>query len=311
MGTVAERSNKGFTIVELLIVIVVIAILAAITIVAYNGIQNQAKASAAQAAAKQALTKIQAYAVQNADQYPATIAAAGLTSSGGTTYQYRVDNSANPKIFCLTVRVDETDYFVANGSDTPVAGACAGHGGTEVRNLSYNPSFESSGSVNNYNAINSWGSGGAFSGTRFIRSTRANTSGSSGPWFNAASPTAGSTYRVALAARGNVTTPRSLNIEWIGNSGATLLSRTTITTITPTSSWAQFSGTAVAPSGAEILRLAIYTDSSSTGTTSDYMDIDGIMITESSNSYQYADGNSPGWIWSGTPNSSTSTGPPL
>lgn len=35
--------RKGFTIVELLIVIVVIGILAAITIVAYNGIQQRAK----------------------------------------------------------------------------------------------------------------------------------------------------------------------------------------------------------------------------------------------------------------------------
>jgi len=38
--------QRGFTIVELLIVIVVIGILAAIVIVAYNGIQDQAKASA-------------------------------------------------------------------------------------------------------------------------------------------------------------------------------------------------------------------------------------------------------------------------
>ncbi len=40
--------RSGFTIVELLIVVVVIAILAAITIVAYNGIQNQAHDSSIQ-----------------------------------------------------------------------------------------------------------------------------------------------------------------------------------------------------------------------------------------------------------------------
>ena len=36
------KKQKGFTIIELLIVIVVIGILAAITIVAYNGVQNRA-----------------------------------------------------------------------------------------------------------------------------------------------------------------------------------------------------------------------------------------------------------------------------
>lgn len=39
----AKQARTGFTIVELLIVIVVIAILAAITIVAYNGIQQRAR----------------------------------------------------------------------------------------------------------------------------------------------------------------------------------------------------------------------------------------------------------------------------
>ncbi|QQG50822.1 MAG: prepilin-type N-terminal cleavage/methylation domain-containing protein [Candidatus Saccharibacteria bacterium] len=41
-----RKTTSGFTIVELLIVVVIIAILAAITIVAYNGIQQRAKVSA-------------------------------------------------------------------------------------------------------------------------------------------------------------------------------------------------------------------------------------------------------------------------
>ena len=44
---VPKIMKKGFTIVELLIVIVVIAILAAISIVAYNGIQNRSKVTKA------------------------------------------------------------------------------------------------------------------------------------------------------------------------------------------------------------------------------------------------------------------------
>lgn len=41
----AKQNSTGFTIVELLIVIVVIAILAAVTITVYNGIQNRANDS--------------------------------------------------------------------------------------------------------------------------------------------------------------------------------------------------------------------------------------------------------------------------
>ena len=69
-----QTKSRGFTIVELLIVIVVIAILAAITIVAYNGIQNRAKASSAQAALNTVIKKAEAanavvsvYPVQTAD----------------------------------------------------------------------------------------------------------------------------------------------------------------------------------------------------------------------------------------------------
>ncbi len=59
--TLKQTKSRGFTIVELLIVIVVIAILAAITIVAYNGIQSRARTSAGQASANAILKKVEAF----------------------------------------------------------------------------------------------------------------------------------------------------------------------------------------------------------------------------------------------------------
>lgn len=60
-----SKHQRGFTIVELLIVIVVIAILAAITVVAYNGIQQRAENARRIAAAKDWQKLITAYTSQN------------------------------------------------------------------------------------------------------------------------------------------------------------------------------------------------------------------------------------------------------
>ena len=56
---------KGFTIVELLVVIVVIAILAAITVTAFNGVQQRAGNSARIAQASKMQKLIRAYVVLN------------------------------------------------------------------------------------------------------------------------------------------------------------------------------------------------------------------------------------------------------
>ncbi len=56
-----NNKQKAFTIVELLIVIVVIGILAAISIVAYNGIQNRARDTTNQDMASQLRSKIETW----------------------------------------------------------------------------------------------------------------------------------------------------------------------------------------------------------------------------------------------------------
>ena len=75
------NSRRGFTIVELLIVIVVIAILAAITIVAYSGIKQRATNTAIVDAANKSFRMITAYITVN-NAYPAATTLCVTTSLG-------------------------------------------------------------------------------------------------------------------------------------------------------------------------------------------------------------------------------------
>ncbi len=77
-----KAKQSGFTIVELLIVIVVIGILAAITIVAYSGITARANGTKAQTNAANTQKVAEAYNADNG-YYPAT-AAAFATGSTST-----------------------------------------------------------------------------------------------------------------------------------------------------------------------------------------------------------------------------------
>ena len=71
MKKVWAQKQTGFTIVELLIVIVVIAILAAITIVSYNGIQKRSVAAVAQADLRALAQQMELFKV-DAGRYPST-----------------------------------------------------------------------------------------------------------------------------------------------------------------------------------------------------------------------------------------------
>ena len=88
-NNIKSSSERGFTIVELLIVIVVIGILAAITIVSFNGVTARANTTSAKAAASSVLKKAEAY---NADEttsttgYPATLSLLLTTAAQSTPY---------------------------------------------------------------------------------------------------------------------------------------------------------------------------------------------------------------------------------
>lgn len=69
------KNNKGFTIVELLIVIIVIGILAAIAIVAYNGVTQKSRDTENKSNARQVINAVAAYNSEKGE-WPANAGAA-------------------------------------------------------------------------------------------------------------------------------------------------------------------------------------------------------------------------------------------
>jgi len=94
------KKENGFTIVELLIVIVVIGILAAITIVAYSGVTSRANTTKAQTNAVTVQKKAEAYNADTAGGngvYPATATAfqaLAATQLGAIPSNITVTNAA-------------------------------------------------------------------------------------------------------------------------------------------------------------------------------------------------------------------------
>ena len=86
-ATKSTLKGNGFTIVELLVVIVVIGILAAITMVSYTGVTAKANTASAISTAGNLSNKLEVYNVDSGiNTYPATLAA--ITGAAATTTYY-------------------------------------------------------------------------------------------------------------------------------------------------------------------------------------------------------------------------------
>jgi prepilin-type N-terminal cleavage/methylation domain-containing protein len=127
MGASRKRTTHGFTIVELLIVLVVIAILAAIVIVAYNGVASKASDSSAKSNIETTVKKLEVAKVSDS-KYPlrlADINGGGITAPSDTRIEYTSDGAT----YCVTtssIRA-KTNYFEKNNSGTLTTGTCPNH----------------------------------------------------------------------------------------------------------------------------------------------------------------------------------------
>lgn len=126
--------KNGFTIVELLIVVVIIGILAAIVVVAYNGLTRTARESAIESDLANFAKKAEVYKAMNG-QYPAN--ASQLDSMEFSLNQEHYVTGRNNFYYCRktddlqqyavgAITTTGTNYYIVNGTVTSQSGGISG-----------------------------------------------------------------------------------------------------------------------------------------------------------------------------------------
>jgi len=299
-----SRVRPGFTIVELLVVIVVIGILAALTIVAYSGIQSRATVANLSSSLSQTHKKLLAHQIENGS-FPMTLTAANINNSANTTYQYSVNNSLSPQTYCVTATSRNVSYRIDSTTTTIASGGCSGHavnGVPFLTNYANNPALQTN--TTNYNGTSVTGSvrvaiadlpgfSFAYQADTSISGSRINHGTSTG----VGEIVIGQTYNARVWAK--LTAGLSLTVQTTDSIGTVYSSRSYGTA---TGGW-QLLETNFVPT-ATTWRLVVRQTSAGTGVIA----MTGVMVTDSAASYNYADGNSSGWTWSGTAGNSVSSG---
>jgi len=309
--------QRGFTIVELLIVIVVIGILVAIVIVAYNGIQQRARDATVRADTEGSAKKM---ANDNTlmGYYAATAGAVdnnkGLPTSPGTSYVYHSTGST----YCITGTNGTSTYTISDTAPTPTVGGCPGDGVggvAAITNLISNPSLNTgaTGYSSAGHHTTAWVSGtNATGGSGYFNTIPQSTNGDGRAAFYSipsSSLTANTTYTFSAYVRVAVGPVGSgvyiINLDTWGQ--VALISF--INSTASVGSWARVSGTFTTPATQPTngYAMSILTKGDN---LNEVLDTSSWQLTQGSSLYNFTDGNSPNWIWNGTANNSTSTGPP-
>jgi prepilin-type N-terminal cleavage/methylation domain-containing protein len=302
-----SQRQTGFTIVELLIVIVVIGILAAITIVAYSGVQQRARVATVTSDLSNVRKSLGAYEAINS-QYPTALSAVnegrGVKTSSGTNVQY----TGSAATYCVTATNGSISYKITDTAQTPAVGGCVGHtvggGATVIANLMKNPSVESSVAGWQFHTlVNSsrTESGGKWS----VTGTR-NGTGSTAIYpgrGDTSEVTIGQTYTASALVTSS--TAQTVNIVVRNNTSSN-------------PSFTQTSYALAANVPQRIHTTGVVTDSTvhvtilwAGGAIGDSVTVDEVMLVAGSTNYAYADGNTANWTWDGATNLSTSAGPAI